>query len=194
MRWLLQPVHALPEVEPVVPISRPQPFDDPAFLFGPQYRGRRALLYVRGPGAWFQTTAGGVALGFERLAWDVRRQLADEALILDGVVIALDPDGKPDDRARLSGRSRLHYAAFDVLWRGRRDVRHRPLWWRKLVLEQVIPRPAPILSRAYAVPEHGRALFRAAERLRYHGIVAKRRSDPYQEGVMWYRVTVRRPE
>jgi bifunctional non-homologous end joining protein LigD len=192
MKWLPRAIHALPEVEPLTPMARPQPFDDPAFLFEPKYRGSRALLYVRGPGAWFQTTAGGIALGFEGLAWNVRKNLTEDILILDGVVIALDGDGKPDRHARLSGGSQLHYAAFDVLWRGRRDVRHRPLWWRKLALEQVIPRSGPILSRAYAVPEQGRALFRAAERLHYGGIVAKRRSDPYREGAVWYQVRVRR--
>jgi hypothetical protein len=193
MKWLPRPANVLPEIEPLAPVTRPKPFDDPAFLFEPAYRGHRALLYVRHPGVWFQSAAGGIAFGFDTLALGVRQHLLEDILILDGVVIALDGDGKQDRRSRLSGGSQLHYAAFDVIWRGRQDLRRRPLWWRKLALEELIPRSGPILSRVYAVPEQGRALYRAAERLHYGGIVAKRRSDPYQEGAVWYQIRTRAP-
>jgi ATP-dependent DNA ligase len=36
----------LPLVEPIIPVLRGVPFDDPAWLFEPKYDGFRGLLYV----------------------------------------------------------------------------------------------------------------------------------------------------
>jgi bifunctional non-homologous end joining protein LigD len=36
----------LPRVQPIIPISRKEPFDDPDWLFDFKYDGFRALLYV----------------------------------------------------------------------------------------------------------------------------------------------------
>jgi ATP-dependent DNA ligase len=37
-----------PRVEPIIPISRKEPFDDPEWLFDLKYDGFRALLYFEG--------------------------------------------------------------------------------------------------------------------------------------------------
>jgi hypothetical protein len=37
---------SLPAIEPIVPTARPQPFNDPAWLFEPKYDGFRGMLYV----------------------------------------------------------------------------------------------------------------------------------------------------
>jgi len=188
VRWRRQSPAALPEIEPIRPVSRAQPFDDPAFQFEPQYAGCRALLYLRGPAAWFQSPRGRAVPELDALAWVLRDHVREGMTILDGQVVGLDRDGKQDPRAAPGGGAQLHYAAFDVLWRGRTDLRPRPLWSRRQVLEQLIPRPNGRLSCVYAVPEQGCALFRAAERLRYRGIVAKRRADPYSAGSVWYAI------
>jgi hypothetical protein len=44
------------------------------------------------------------------------------------------------------------------------------------------------LSRVFAVQEHGRELFEAAQPLDIEGIVAKRKADPYLPEVAWYKV------
>jgi ATP-dependent DNA ligase len=36
----------LPRIQPIIPISRKEPFDDPAWLFEFKYDGFRALLYL----------------------------------------------------------------------------------------------------------------------------------------------------
>ena len=38
------------------------------------------------------------------------------------------------------------------------------------------------------MPEHGRALFEAVQRLDLEGIVAKRKADPYASGVTWVKI------
>ena len=191
MMWRRPAPSALPEIEPLALVPRAQPFDDPAFQFEPQYAGARALLYLRGPAAWFQSLRGRAVPELDALAWALRDQVREDTAILDGQVVALDADGKQDPTVTLRSGAQLHYAVFDVLWRRRTDLRQRPLWSRRVTLERVVPRATRLLSLVYAVPEQGRALFRAAERLHYLGIVAKRRTDPYREGSVWYAIGTR---
>lgn len=42
----------LPLVQPIVPVLRGVPFDDPAWLFEPKYDGFRGLLYVAPRHCW----------------------------------------------------------------------------------------------------------------------------------------------
>jgi bifunctional non-homologous end joining protein LigD len=194
VRWRRAAPAALPEVEPIAPVARAQPFDDPAFQFEPQYTGCRALLYLRGPAAWFQAPGGRTVPELDAFAWELRDHVEEETTILDGQVVGLDGNGKQDPTAGPGSGAPLHYAAFDVVWRHRTDLRPRPLWSRRQVLEQVIPKANGVLSRVYAVPEQGCALLRAAERLRYPGIIAKRRADPYREGTRWYAISARQAD
>ena len=55
-------------------------------------------------------------------------------------------------------------------------------------LEGLIPRNSATLSRVFAVEEHGRELFEAAQRLDLEGIVAKRKRDPYTGQTSRYKV------
>jgi ATP-dependent DNA ligase len=188
MKWLVSPAAAEPGIEPLMPVPRAEPFDDPDYLFEPKYDGCRGLLYLRGSAAWFQSKRGEVLTSFDALAERIRRDLPGGSLILDGEIVALDGEGRQDRSALLAGRGQLHYVAFDVLWRGGKDLRAEPLWSRRRTLERLIPEALAVLSPSYAVPERGRALYRAASRLKLEGIVAKRLADPYRDGTVWYAI------
>jgi bifunctional non-homologous end joining protein LigD len=169
----------LPLVTPIVPVLRDLPFDDPAYLFEPKYDGFRGLLYLSGREGHFRSKRGKVLKQFEQLCYWVREELRVKEAILDGEVVALDPEGRQDFRGLLARRGNLHYAAFDVLWLNGRDLRGLPLTRRKSALERVIPATSTLLSRVFAVEGRGRDLFAAAERLDLGGIVAKRKVDSY---------------
>lgn len=191
MKWLVSHPAAEPGIEPLMPVPRAEPFDDPDYLFEPKYDGCRGLFYLRGSAAWFQSKRGEVLAPFDGLAERASKHLAEGSLILDGEVIALDGEGRQDRAALLAGRGQLHYVAFDVLWRGGKDLRAEPLWSRRRTLDRLIPQALAALSASYAVPERGRALYRAASRLRLEGIVAKRLADPYRDGTVWYAILKR---
>ena len=178
----------LPLVTPIVPMLREQPFDDPAYLFEPKYDGFRGLLYLSGGECHFRSKRGNVLKQFEQLCYWVREELRVKETILDGEVVALDPEGRQDFRGLLARRGNLHYAAFDVLWLNGKDIRGLPLTRRKRALERVIPATTTVLSRVFAVAGRGRDLFAAAERLDLEGIVAKRSKDPYAQSAVWYKV------
>ena len=108
--------------------------------------------------------------------------------ILDGEVVALDPEGRQDFRALLEGRGNLHYAAFDALWVNGRDLRALPLTRRKRVLRRVVQATSTALSQVFMMEGRGCDMLRAAERLDLEGIVAKRTTDPYGPDTVWYKI------
>lgn len=131
-------VTRLPLVEPIVPVARGVPFDDPAWLFEPKYDGFRGLLYVTSEGCHFRSKRGIILKRFQELCYWVREELAVKEAILDGEVVALDQEGRQDFRGLLAGRGNLHYAAFDALWINGKDVRSLPLTRRKRALGRLI--------------------------------------------------------
>ena len=58
----------LPLVQPIVPVLRGVPFDDPAWLFEPKYDGFRGLLYVGPRHCWFRSKRGSTMTRFQGLA------------------------------------------------------------------------------------------------------------------------------
>jgi bifunctional non-homologous end joining protein LigD len=178
----------LPLVEPIIPVARALPFDDPAYLFEPKYDGFRGLLYLTRGDCYFRSKRGNVLKKFQELAYWVREELRVKEVILDGEVVALDSEGRQDFRALLAGRGNLHYAAFDALWLNGKDLRRRPLTRRKRHLSRVVWAASTVLSQVFSVEERGRDLFAAAERLDLEGIVAKRKKDPYGPATVWFKV------
>jgi bifunctional non-homologous end joining protein LigD len=109
-------ISTLPDVQPVLLTPRREPFDDPAWLFEPNYDGYRGLLYVSGKGCCIRSKRGNTLKRFEQLCYWVREELPVKEAILDGEVVALDSEGRQNFRDLLTGRGNLHYAAFDALW------------------------------------------------------------------------------
>ena len=178
----------LPLVEPVIPERLDRPFDDPAWLFEPKYDGFRGLLYVTHRDCHFRSKRGNLLRRFQDLCHWVRQELPVKEVILDGEIVALDPEGRQDFRALLENRGNLHYAAFDVLWLRGRDLRPLPLARRKRVLRRIVQATSTVLSQAFALDTLGRDMLAAAERLDLEGIVAKRKADPYGPETVWYKI------
>jgi bifunctional non-homologous end joining protein LigD len=181
-------VVALPKVAPIVPILRPDAFNDPDWLFEPKFDGFRGLLYLERDTATFYSKRSLVLKRFAHLAAEVRDVLGVRTAILDGEVVAIDDDDRPTFRGLMSHRGHLHYAAFDLLWLNGKDLRGLSLVKRRQQLERLVPPTSPILSKTMVVPGEGKALFGAVQRLDLEGIVAKRASDPYDPESVWFKV------
>jgi bifunctional non-homologous end joining protein LigD len=159
-----------------------------AYLFEPKYDGFRGLFYLGGRECRFRSKRGNILTQFRELCDWVRHELRVKEVILDGEIVALDPEGRQDFRSLLARRGNFHYAAFDVLWLNGKNLRGLSLTRRKRALERVIPATSTVLSRVFAVEGRGRDLFGAAERLDLEGIVAKRKADAYAPTTVWYKV------
>jgi ATP-dependent DNA ligase len=149
----------LPTVEPILLTPRPDPFDDPAWLFEPKYDGYRGLLHVTRNGCYFRSKRANILKRFEELCYPVREELPVKEAILDGEVVTLDSEGRQNFRDLAAGRGNLHYAAFDALWIDGKDLRPLLLTRRKQLLTKLIPATTTLLSRVFSIDEGGRDLF-----------------------------------
>ncbi len=181
-------IRTLPDVQPIILTPRDDPFDHADWLFEPKFDGYRGLLYVTRQGCYFRSKRGNVLKRFEQLCHWVREELPVKEAILDGEVVALNGEGRPNFRELTAGRGNLHYAAFDCLWVRGRDLRSLPLTRRKRALMGLIPATTTVVSKVFSIEERGRDLFDAVQRLDLEGIVAKRKTDAYVTGVTWYKI------
>ena len=128
--------------------------------------------------------------------------------ILDGEVVVLDPEGRPDFQRVLvreqtttrdaslvkASRHPVVYMAFDLLYRNGEPLFDRPLIERKKLLSQLlVSPPSPIVESTYVLGQ-GKALFREAEARGLEGIVAKAISSRYvgERSNDWLKLKVRR--
>jgi bifunctional non-homologous end joining protein LigD len=172
----------LPLVQPIVPVLRGVPFDDPAWLFEPKHDGFRGLLYVSPRHSWFHSKRGNTMTRFQVLAEQIRDELGVRSAILDGEIVSLDEEGRQIFRRMLAGRGHLHYAAFDLVWLNGRDLRPHPLTRRKQRLERLIPKTTPVLSRLFSIERRGNDLLTAAQQLRPRGHRGEAEGRPIRSG------------
>lgn len=147
--------------------------------------GDRVVGYTRNGNDWsdrFASLIGAVAA------------LPADSLLIDGEVVALDTDGKPDfgklqnafkDRGRTTGdKIRLSCFVFDLLSLDGEDVRKEPLRRRKDRLAQLLkgtPSTGP-LHYSEHVEGEGERVLKALCAEGYEGIVSKKADGIYRSG------------
>ncbi|MEO8250903.1 MAG: DNA ligase D [Chloroflexota bacterium] len=214
---------ALPDfIPPMLAILTEGAFDDPDWLFEIKLDGYRVESVVRdGHVRLWTRNRIDAATYFPDLAGAPDWIAAREAVV-DGEVVALDPDGRPDfsllqDRTGLRGleaatgrRSRdaaplsaderraipLAYMVFDLLHLDGSSLLDVPLEERKRLLHRII-RPHPTVRYASHVVGDGEAFVRAAAEKGLEGVVAKRRTSRYEPGKRshdWLKIKLRREQ
>jgi bifunctional non-homologous end joining protein LigD len=146
---------SLPRVDPIAPTLRPQAFNDPTWLFEPKYDGFRGMLYLTRTSCTLYSKRGNRMSRFQGLAEEVRAELGRREVILDGEIVALDDDGRIDFWGLMRSRGTLAYAAFDLLWLNRKDLRGLPLTKRKKRLERLLPASVGALNRVPCLRRRG---------------------------------------
>lgn len=96
----------LPErLRPMLPVDGSRPFDDPDWFFEPWWAGASTLAYVEDGRVRIQTEHLADPLEvFPELA-SIPSQFRDDGMIVEGALLVLDDDGRPDTdllRARLA--------------------------------------------------------------------------------------------
>ncbi|WML56659.1 ATP-dependent DNA ligase [Neobacillus sp. PS2-9] len=116
--------------------------------------------------------------------------------ILDGEVVLTDAAGKPDFEAvmsrfssfktekvqQLSQLEPVSFVVFDVLVHSSEKVTHLPLYQRKELLDMLIPKNTPVLSKIMSIHSNGNALFNLIKEQDLDGIVLKRKDSVYEVG------------
>lgn len=187
-RFSRRPATALPQVDPIAPVGRPAPFDDPDWVFEPKYDGFRGLVHVTPESCSIRLRPGVEFDRLDELEAILQEQLVVRDAIFDGEIVALDRNGRPSFRELARRTSTIAYAVFDVLWLNGRDLRGLPLTRRKRFLDLAVPANTAHLMKVLSIESDGVALFRATEKLDLEGIVAKRKVDAYDGTAVWYAV------
>jgi bifunctional non-homologous end joining protein LigD len=158
-----------------------------------KWDGMRAQLRYDGRWLSLRSRSGrNCTAEFPELA-ELHVTLAGRSVILDGELVSLSGDGKPDFaalRSRLAGRSRrariahntpVTFMAFDVLHFDGRTVRNLPYWRRRELLAELELDGAVSRTPRHFV-EEGEALLAATAEQGLEGVMAKRLNAPYAEG------------
>ncbi len=177
-------------IEPMTATLADGPFDDQAWLFEVKWDGYRVQAHVRqGRVALYTRRGQDAATYFPELAGPPTWLDAREA-VLDGEVVALDEEGRPDFgllQARRAGRragkggGSLAYVVFDVLYLDGRSLLDVQLEERKQILRSVLRTEGPIQYAGHVV-EDGVAFYRAVSERGLEGVMAKLRRSRYEPG------------
>jgi bifunctional non-homologous end joining protein LigD len=178
----------LPHIDPIALVPRSDSFDDPEWVFEPKYDGFRGLAYATSAECEIRSPRDIPLRRFLGL-WDrIAEVLGGREVILDGEIVALNRQGKPVFHDLVRGQGFLAFAAFDLVWLDGVDLRSRPLAERKLLLAGLLPEDTGPLYKILTIEEHGRALFGAIKKMDLEGVVAKRSSELYGPGTIWYKI------
>lgn len=191
-------------IVPMEPVSRLDVPDNPDMLYQVKWDGVRSLAYIY--------PDRHVRLFNRRLNERTAQypELVEAAshlpcgTVLDGEIVALGADGKPDfprvlrrDLVRSALKIKqampavpVCYMVFDVLWINGREVIAAPLSERLKMLQELNFK-AGLMYRVESVYETGRALFKAVSTEGLEGIVAKKKNSPYligQKTDLWQKI------
>jgi len=163
----------------------PEPFDHDDYLFELKMDGFRALAHVGEHETRLVSRRGIIYKRFTELAAAIHIELDCEA-VLDGEIVCLDVDGRPQFYDLLRRRGTPVFYAFDVLWCDGQDLRTRPLIERKRRLRRIVPAQPSALLYADHIERTGVEFFRIGCERDLEGIVAKHRDGAY--GERWYKI------
>jgi bifunctional non-homologous end joining protein LigD len=136
----------LPErLRPMLPIDGDRPFDDADWFFEPWWRGASTLAYVEDGRIRLQTEHLADPLeAFPELV-SIAAQFRDDGLIVEGALLVLDDDGRPDAdllRGRLAGQPQLGgepaLVASDLLYASGQSQIDLPFEERRARLARVL--------------------------------------------------------
>jgi ATP-dependent DNA ligase len=120
--------------------------------------------------------------------------------VIDGELVALDPDGRPSFNALQNGSAQatIVYYVFDVLVLGGRDVMAETLRARRdLLAREVLPVLADLVREAPRFDAALADLIAAVRAQGLEGLVAKRLDSPYEPGTRsgaWRKMRLNRSE
>jgi bifunctional non-homologous end joining protein LigD len=187
------------DIEPMLACPVDAPFDKRAWIFEVKWDGYRAIAEVQKKKIRLYSRN---LLPFEArypAIVESLRNLGHEA-VLDGEVVVVDERGR--SRFQLlqtyqkTGKCRLVYYVFDLLYLDGRDLRSLPLRKRKEVLAKLIV-GMPNIRLSEHIEEQGTAFFQAAMARGLEGIIAKDAQSPYRSGRRckeWLKVKVHRQQ
>ena len=175
-------------ITPMLAASGPLPSDSAKWAYEVKWDGFRALVQAS-PGGVTITSRNGYNMTSRYPELDGLSRAISTRVLLDGEIVALNADGKPDfaalwfrSRGSADPEVRLCFMAVDVLELGGKGLIDRSYRERRSVLEEL-----SIGGPNWCTPDthirEGAALFTATKRMGLEGVVAKRLDSLYRPGI-----------
>ena len=182
------------------------PFDDPDYFFEPWWPGARALAFIESGDLRMQVSGLSDPIAAFPELRDLPEQVLGDGVVLDGTLLVLDQEGRPDAellRARLTGEAgagqlagRPAYVASDLVLSEGISWARRPFAARRDRLTAVLPAgDRVIVGRGYV--QEGTLVAEALAGLGIDGLSARCLSSRYRSGPggnAWLRAPVIPPE
>jgi bifunctional non-homologous end joining protein LigD len=164
--------------QPIPLGRRPRPFSHPDWLFEIKWDGFRSLVHFEHGRSRLISRNGNEFKSFSVLNTAIATEIKTP-VVLDGEIVCLGDDGKPQFRDLMFHRGQPRFVAFDLLWCNREDLRYQPLIDRKHRLRSVLPQRSERLLYCDHVEHDGEDLFQLVCQHDLEGIVAKPKHSPY---------------
>lgn len=169
----------VPTFQPLTLRRVPEPFSHPDWLYEIKWDGFRSLLRFEHGKCRLISRNGNEFKSFRTLNECVLDELKLRSAVVDGEIVSLNDEGKPEFRDLLFRRGEPRFVAFDLLFCDGQDLRYAPLTERKHKLRSILPTGSDRLLYCDHVEGDGEALYQLACKNDLEGIVAKRKYDPY---------------
>jgi bifunctional non-homologous end joining protein LigD len=188
------PRRAIGDIDPMLCQTADAGFSSADWIFELKYDGFRMMAHGGAGQAKLRYRSGLDPTDRYPELTSAVRALPIPGLVLDGEIVMLDAEGKPDFH-KLSYRGQMHktsevqraaltapvtYMVFDVLAAGGHDLRGLPLLERKAILQRILPQNLGPLRYAEHIEQHGEALLEQVVARGMEGVVAKKAASPYR--------------
>ena len=190
-------------IKPMEPVMYDTPFDNDEYLFQVKWDGVHVLAYIYDNEVkLFNRKQKERTTQFPEIVQALSR--LPFGTVLDGEVICLNEEGKPDffrvlkrDQTRLNNKIQIlkkthpvHYMIFDILYFKGESLIEQPLNKRLMLLKEKVQN-SEVIHIVGSVENNGIALFDAVSKEGMEGIVAKKKSSPYIVGTkspLWKKI------
>ena len=171
------------DIKPMLATLVDKPFDDEHWIYEIKWDGYRALAYLKNGKAEISSRAN---LSFNNKFPSIVEALQQWKVkaVVDGEIVAINENGKPDFQALQSfakkgGKADLHFYAFDLLWYDGKDYTQLPLIERKKILQSIIPEDDTTIKFSEHIIGEGKAFFEVALNKGLEGVMAKKADSVY---------------
>ena len=173
-------------------------FSDDDWIFEIKWDGYRAIAEIKDREVNLHSRNN---ISFNEKYFSVVESLRrfDMNVIFDGEVAVIDDFGKSSfqllQNFRKSGRGKLTYYIFDILYLNGHDLTRLPLIKRKEILKKVLPEDLNNIRYSDHIYSEGENFYKVAEERGLEGILAKRANSKYEVGKRsksWLKIKTRK--
>ncbi|MCW3087478.1 MAG: ligase [Sediminibacterium sp.] len=171
-------------IKPMLATRVTEPLDGEDWVYEIKWDGYRTLAYLnKGKVDLYSRNQLSFNTKFSPVAAALKQ--IKENMILDGEIIAVNEDDKPDFQLlqnHMGADVRFVFYVFDIIWYDGRDLSGLTLLERKSILSLVVPANQSIIRYSSHIEETGKQFFEVAVKHGLEGIMAKKAGSVYTKG------------